>query len=182
MFTPFEKRKLIKSSPLLSWPTTESTVGFAPSADVYPEGTKITIRTLEGDVDTLTDKGVYLMIGIQGEVYPIKKERFEASYSVPGEAYHVETEYTPLILNRLTGEKRVLLPYAKACIPKDDKLVRATALEKDTKVFTRWDTERYYHGDAGDFLAANEGAYEDCYIVRKDIFALTYEPCEEPEK
>ena len=150
-------------------------VGFAPSADVYPEGTKITIRTIEGDVDTVTASDMYLMIGIQGEVYPIKKERFEKSYTVPGGVYSLETEYTPSILNRYTGGRTVILPYAKTCIPKDDKFVRARILTKDTKVFTAWDTERYYHGCIGDYLVANEDNYTDCYIVRGDIFAETYE-------
>jgi len=152
-------------------------VGFAKSAEVFPEGTKITIRTLEGDVDTVTDNDVYLMIGIQGEVYPIKKERFEMSYTVPGDDYSVEAEYTPSILNRFTGEKKLILPFAKTCIPKDDKLVRARVLTKDTKVFTSWDTERYYHGGEGDLLVANEGDYGDCYIVRGDIFKDSYQPC-----
>ena len=163
----FSKMPLYKKLPL--------PIGFAPSADVFPEGTKITIRTLEGDVDTVTDNGVYLMIGIQGEVYPIKKERFELSYTVPGDSYQSESEYKPAILNRFTGEKRKLLKYAKACVPKDEKLVRARVLDKDTKVFTEWDTERYYHGGIGDLLVANEGGYDDCYIVRKDIFLVSYE-------
>lgn len=149
-------------------------VGFVPSCDVFPAGTKITIRTLEGDVDTVTDGDVYLMIGIQGEVYPIKKERFEKSYSVPGEMYCIETDYMPTILNRFTDERQNLIPFAKICIPRDDKLVRARILEKDTKVFTQWDTERYYQGLAGDYLVANEGDYDDCYIVRKDIFIDSY--------
>jgi len=150
-------------------------VGFVQSTDIFPEGTKITIRTIEGDVDTVTNSGMYLMIGIQGEVYPIKKERFEQSYTVPGEAYTVESEYIPSILNRFSGEKTLILPFAKTCIPKDDKIVRARALTKDTKVFTAWDTERYYFGGIGDFLVANEGDYDDCYIVKREIFADSYE-------
>ncbi|MCL1829100.1 MAG: hypothetical protein FWG32_06355 [Oscillospiraceae bacterium] len=152
-------------------------VGFAPGADVFPENTKITIRTLEGDVDTITTGDVYLMIGIRGEVYPIKKERFDLSYTVPGGPYRTKAEYTPAVINRFTGEKKVILPYAKTCIPRENKLVRARVLEKDTKVFTQWDTERYYHGGPGDFLAADEGGYSDCYIVRRDIFRESYELC-----
>ena len=149
-------------------------VGFVPSADVFPEGTKITIRTLEGDVDTVTSGRVYLMIGIQGEVYPIGKEQFEASYTELGTSYRVESEYTPTIQNGFTGEKRSILPFAKACVPRDDKLVRARVLEKYTKVFTQWDTERYYYGGIGDFLVANETDYGDCYLVKRDIFFFSY--------
>ena len=149
-------------------------VGFAVSTDIFPEGTKITIRTLEGDIDTMTGINIYLMIGIEGEVYPIMREKFEASYSVSDTAYTEEREYQPAILNRLNGERKIILPFAKTCVPKDTKLVRAKMLERDTKVFTNWDTEKYFTGTAGDYIVANEGSYSDCYIVRGDIFAKTY--------
>ncbi len=149
-------------------------VGFAKSTDVFPGGTRITIRTLEGDVDTITDDDVYLMIGIKGEVYPIKKARFEASYNVPEQPYTSKQEYAPAILNRFTGERREITSYAQTCVPTDEKLVRAKALTKPAKVFTEWDAEKYYTGDVGDWLVANEGNYDDCYIVRNDIFEMSY--------
>ena len=152
----------------------QSPVGFVPSTDIFKAGTKITIRTLEGDVDNVAGDDIYLMIGIIGEVYPIKKEQFEASYNVLDAPYSLQLEYTPAVLNRITGERKIILPFAKTCIPNDYKLVRAKALEKDTKVFTQWDTDKYFCGVAGDWLMANEGRYEDCYIVRSDIFAESY--------
>ena len=152
-------------------------VGVANSTDIFPDGIKVTIRTLEGDVDTVTGDGIYFMIGVQGEVYPIKRERFKASYSILAEPYCEKAMYTPVILNRINGERREILPFAKACVPKDSKFVRARAVEKETKVFTSWDTEKYFHGGKGDFLVANEDNYDDCYIVRRDIFFDTYEPC-----
>lgn len=151
-----------------------SPVGYAKSTDIFPSGTKITIRTLEGDVDTIADDAMYLMIGIKGEVYPIMKDRFEASYDVSGFPYTAQLEYIPAILNRFTGERREIWHYAMTCIPKDEKLVRAKPLDKATKVFTGWDTEKYFSGVAGDWLVANEGSYDDCYIVRGDIFSESY--------
>jgi phosphoglycolate phosphatase len=151
-------------------------VGYVKSTDLFPDGTKITIRTLEGDIDTSTGRNIYLMIGIQGEVYPILREKFESSYKPLDEAYRRQTEYTPTILNRATGERAELLAAAKVCEPKDTKLVRAGALEKDTKVFSHWDTERYFYGSKGDYLAANEGDYGDCYVIKGDIFMNSYEP------
>ena len=150
--------------------------GFAVSAEIFPEGSKITVRTLEGDIDAVTGNNIYLMIGIQGEVYPIFREKFEASYNISDLPYAEKTEYTPAILNRLTGERKVILPFAKTCVPKESKLVRAKALEKDAKLFTHWDTEKYFTGSAGDYIVANEGSYPDCYIVRGDIFLKTYKP------
>jgi len=149
-------------------------VGFAKSTDVFPAGSRITIRTLEGDVDAVTQDDIFLMIGIIGEVYPIKKDRFKASYHAMDTPYCARLEYVPAILNRLTGERRELSPYGKTCVPRDEKLVRGVMLEKATKVFTGWDTEKYFSGDKGDWLVASEGSYEDCYIVRGDIFAKSY--------
>ena len=150
-------------------------VGFAPSTDIFPAGAKITVRTLEGDVDTVTCEEIYLMVGVLCEVYPILRKRFEDDYRILGEPYGKESEYAPAILDRLTGERRGILPFTKTCVPKESKLVRARELEKDAKVFTRWDTDSYFYGGPGDYLAANEDDYADCYVVRRDIFLSTYE-------
>jgi phosphoglycolate phosphatase len=107
-------------------------------------------------------------------VYPIRRERFEASYDVTADSYRKEAAYLPALLNRITGERREILPLARACISRDSKLVRAKPLKKDTKVFTSWDTEKYFTGGAGDYLVANADDYDDCYIVRQDIFADSY--------
>ena len=162
----FGAMKLYKKLPV--------SVGYAKSTDIFPKGAKITVRTLEGDIDTATADDIYLMIGILGEVYPIKQERFEASYRVLELPYSPTLDYVPAIISRITGERREIMPFAKACIPTDNKLVRAATLKKPSKVFTAWDTDKYFTGQPGDWLVANEGSYSDCYIVRGDIFAKTY--------
>ena len=163
----FSEMKMYKKLPI--------PVGFVKSTDVFPSGSKITVRTLEGDVDRMADEDVYLMIGIEGEIYPIKRERFEASYNVASTSYLSTSEkYVPAILNRITGESKKISPYAQVCVPKDEKLVRARILSKSTKIFTTWDTEKYFKGIKGDWLVANEGSYDDCYIVTGNIFLDTY--------
>ncbi len=154
-------------------------VGYAASTDIFPDGTKITIRTLEGDIDTVTKENIYLMIGILGEVYPIMRSRFEVAYNATDEPYRQQTEYQPILLDRVTGERREVVPFAKKCVPKGTKLVRARILEKDTKVFSYWDTDKYFFGSKGDYLVANEGKYDDCYIVRGDIFGDSYCACKD---
>jgi phosphoglycolate phosphatase len=163
----FGAMRLYKKLPL--------TVGFARSVDIFPPGAKITVRTLEGDVDTVAGEDVYFMIGIRGEAYPIKKERFLASYSASKTPYNVKAEYAPAVIDKSTGERKDILPFAKSCVPNGEKLVRARVLERDTKVFTQWDTEKYFSGARGDWLVANEGSWDDCYIVRSDIFRDSYE-------
>ena len=151
------------------------TVGYVKSTDAFAAGTKITIRTLEGDIDSVTNDNLYLMIGVKGETYPIRKNSFEASYNALGRPFSPKLEYIPAVLNRLTGQRCEILSYAKSCVPNNEKLVRARVLEKAAKVFTQWDTEKYFSGQPGDWLVANEGSHDDCYIVRSDIFAESYE-------
>jgi phosphoglycolate phosphatase len=150
-------------------------IGFAQTTDIFPEKSRITVRTLEGDIDTIAGENVYLMIGIEGEVYPILREKFERSYFVLEDEYTAKTEYQPIVVDRVTGEKHSLLPYAKTCIPNGEKIIRAKVLAGDTKVFSYWDKEKYFFGKAGDILAANEGDFSDCYVIRGSIFENTYE-------
>jgi phosphoglycolate phosphatase len=157
-------------------------VGFAQSTDIFPltanaKAAKITIRTLEGDVDIALAEDLYLMIGIQGEVYPIRRGKFEQSYTRLHIKYDAALEYLPVVTYQRTGEKLSLIPFAEYCLPTGEKFVRARELQKDTKVFTSWDTEKYYLGHAGDFLAAYDNDFNDCYIINKDIFYKTYAEC-----
>ncbi len=152
-----------------------TSVGYLPSCDVFASGTPILIRTLEGDIETFADENIYLMIGILGEVYPIKKDKFERNYIVQDGKYTKQFDYPPQIKHRLTGERKSLLDYAHFCKPIGEKLVNALPLCRPTKVFTAWDTERYFAGEHGDYLVASVGEYNDVYIVAKDIFTQTYE-------
>ena len=150
-------------------------VGFARSAHVFPKSTKITIRTLEGDIDTAVNDNVYLMIGIEGEAYPILSNKFEKGYTEMDLPYEAFTTYNPVIINRETGEKRQIADFARVCVPKGTKVVRAAKLTKPTKVFSNWDKERYFVGMPGDFIVADDGDLSDCHIIQRDIFYSSYE-------
>jgi len=149
-------------------------VGFAKCEDLFQTGTKITIRTMEGDLDLIADENIYFMIGIEGEVYPILNAKFEKNYIAMDDEYLQVSEYPPTVINRLTGRKQSLVRFAKTCFPKSEKIIKAKQIEKRTKVFTYWDTEKYFSGKPGDFLAANENDLQDCYIINERIFQKTY--------
>ena len=150
-------------------------VGFALITDLFEEGTPISIRTLEGDIDTVASADIYIMIGLSGEVYPIKKAKFELGYKTQNAAYNMDLEYLPTVVNRVTGERKSLLPYFRSCLPRQSKVVHARAILKDTKVFTEWDTDKYFTGMAGDYIAASADNFNDIYIINRDIFGKTYE-------
>lgn len=150
-------------------------VGFVHLIDVVPNETPITIRTLEGDLDVVASEDTYAMIGIEGEVYPIKREKFESSYQILDEAYDAEFEYFPSIRHKGNGKVIDLQPYAKKCVSKGESFIYSKPLEKAVKVFTQWDPDTYMSGGPGDYLAVRQDDLKDVYIIEKNIFAKTYD-------
>lgn len=157
--------------------------GFAYASHLFPIGTPATIRTLEGDVDVIIDDEVILMIGIKGEIYPIKKEKFERTYQKTDKKYDLETyavqaEYVPTIRNRIDGSSVEITAYAQVCMPTLETHIHARELKSMVKVFTAWDREKYMLGKPGDFLAVRCEDKHDIYVVERDIFYKSYEEME----
>lgn len=152
--------------------------GFVNPSEFLPEGTPIVIRTLEGDVEQEVDKDFYIMIGLKGEVYPIKKENFQRGYEVLDEDYEFNAMYEPAI--HLKNERKIinLVSYAKPCINNVVSSIYAKELTKMVKVFTMWDEDNYYFGKPGDFIACSKDDHKDVYVIERDIFFKTYEKIE----
>lgn len=158
----------------------ELVLGFVRPSRVYPIGTDITIRTLEGDLDIEVTDDVVIMIGIKGEVYPIALDKFERSYRVLCESSDlkdtsIQMKYIPAIKNRKDNSTIQITRFAGSCMTTDRSKIYARPLKKTTKIFTAWDEEKYMLGKVGDYLAVREDDAHDIYAVEKKIFGLTYE-------
>ncbi len=149
--------------------------GFVCSVDVFPEGTKCKLRTLEGDVYITASENIYIMIGKLGEAYPMEKKVFDSKYQPLDQPFEEEFEYYPSVINLEEGKSYPLMPYVRSCMSGIGAPISARPLEKYTKVFTRWNYEAYMSGAKGDMLCWTDGDDRDVYIVKKDIFDLTYE-------
>lgn len=150
-------------------------LGFVPTTDIYPEGTPIQIRTLEGDVDIDVSEDIYLMIGKRGEVYPIKKDKFEKSYIVSDQPLELNSDYNPHIKNRSTGVAFEFKTISSTCLPSGDVFIYAKQSTRSTKIFTSWDHEGYMIGKKGDYIAVRNDDLKDVYIIDEDIFYETYD-------
>jgi len=149
--------------------------GYVDPKAMNLTGIGVSIRTMEGDIDiTLTDS-MYIMIGIEGEIYPSSIDHFEKSYIYSDEPYTFPGEYEPTIKESKSGNKISIVDYAKSCISTGKRTVYAQKLNHRIKLFTQWDEEKYYLAKPGDYLVAPIDNPEDVYIVRNEIFATTYE-------
>ena len=149
--------------------------GYAPSVSAFPDGAAMCVRTLEGDLNLFATPDIYLMVGVEGEVYPIRRKNFLRSYEPLDTPYALQTEYDPMVIDRISGERVSLLPLTRCCRARAGSRVHAEELRRPTKVFTAWDEMRYMYGAAGDFIAVRVDDPTDVYIVRRDIFQRTYE-------
>lgn len=157
-------------------------IGYVRATDLYAVGTRVSVRTLEGDIPFVVKEDTYFMIGIEGEVYKNDEAYFLSHNDPTDEPYEIQGEYAPTIhtaINAIEMPEEDLRPkelkdYAKTCIPKGGSRVHARQLTRRTKVFVTW-SESYMYGKPGDFLAARAENPKDIYIIQKDIMAKSYE-------
>ncbi|MCL2053835.1 MAG: DHH family phosphoesterase [Oscillospiraceae bacterium] len=164
----------LKISEMKKFKKKKRPVYYAKTADIFKKETPLTIRTLEGDAEVESSDDIYLMIGIEGEVYPIKSEKFYRSYRVLDVAHDYNFEYPPSVINRISTESVKIMGFAKPCISTGDVYIYAAPLTRNTKVFTIWNEDEYMAGRPGDYVAVRADDHHDVYIIRGDIFSGTY--------
>ena len=154
-------------------------VGYVPANKLGMNGQIALLRTMEGDVDVALSEDVYIMIGVEGEIYPSKAEKFARNYTCLDEPYVFPGEYAPVVKNSKEGVNIEILPYAKTCISKECSQIVGKKLDHRVKVFTSWDEEKYYLGRPGDYLVARKEDPSDVYVIAGKIFDMTYEAVKE---
>jgi len=156
-------------------------IGYVHTTDLFPVGTDIIIRTIEGDTHVTSDPEIFIMVGICQEIWPRKRSNFESTYDVPEGAYEPDksfwedNHYEPTVKDRIFGESIPLGPYIRPCVPCGEAVIFGKKLEKRTKVFTSWNQEGYMFGDIGDYLAVRGDDFNDAYVIEREIFYKTYE-------
>ncbi len=149
-------------------------VGYVEAQKIAEPGRKVCIRTLEGDIEVSVDTDVIIILGIEGEVYPMNRAKFEKSYRLSDEPYIFPGEYPPVVIDSGSGERIELLPLASSCITKGGAGIYAKKLDHRIKIFTTWDPDRYFLGVEGDYKAVRADDHKDVYIIAADVFAKSY--------
>ena len=115
------------------------------------------------------------MFGIFGEVYPIRKKNFDASYEVTEKKPEICAKYEPTVIVQEEQTSRKLLAMAKGCIPKKGVPILAKRLTRALKLYTVWDEDNYMYGRPGDYVAVRQDNPKDVYIIMGEVFEKTYE-------
>lgn len=149
--------------------------GFFVPSEIYPLGTQLLVRSLEGDATFRVEEDSIVMIGIRGEVYVSRREVFDKNYKVLDDKYNLRLEYTPTVKNMDNGESMSIRPYAKMCVSEAGNVILAKKIDRTTKVFTKWNPKEYLKGEKGDYIAAKESDTDDVYIINDEIFHESYE-------
>ena len=149
--------------------------GCVKLTDLFLPGTECKIRTLEGDVRVTSTEELYIMIGYQGEAYPVEENVLRNRYELLEATYEKQFEYPPTVINLQENKSYDLMPVAKQCSAASGARILARPLLKPTKVFNRWNYEGYMSGKPGDMLCYSETDIQDVYIIRKEIFQNTYQ-------
>lgn len=149
--------------------------GCVRLTDVFKPGTECKVRTLEGDVFVTCNDDTYIMIGYNGEVYPIESKVFESKYEWAEGIYDKSFEYAPSVINLAENRPYEIMDYVRPCKASNNSVILARPLEKYTKVFTRWNYETYMYGKAGDMLCVSKNDKSDIYIAKKEIFKKIYD-------
>lgn len=170
----YEKDDLSDKGKFSLYQKKKLTYGYIKTTDLFQNGTECKVRTYEGDVFITASDDIYLMIGYYGEVYPIEKQVFEKKYHQRPDNFYKDFEYAPSVRNLHNDEMYELLPYAKQCFSRSDAKIYAKPLEKATKVFTKWDYEKYMMGNVGDYICYTWSDENDIYIINKEVFKETY--------
>ena len=153
---------------------------FVKTTDIANAGCKLLVKSLENESGTeiTVSENLYIMIGCRGEVYYIEKEKFDSTYEVTEEILDIfeqMLDFLPEVETVPEGEYISLDEMARLCFPKSGKGIYVKQLEERTKVFPADDSEDYFLGRPGDYMAVRADDLSDIYIIRKDIFRQTYE-------
>ena len=158
---------------VLAYEKLPALVGYVPCCDLFPDKTSLHIRMLEGDIDIQVSPDTYLLIGTAGEIYPIGKAKFLASYTPSERVFSLDVAYPPVVLDKDTGTRVYLFRVARSATSQKSR-VSARQLTRGLKIFTTWDSEHYFKGEPGDWVAIRNDDPTDAYIIKADIFPSLY--------
>lgn len=170
----YAKKFKLNTSKMRPFEKIPQSMGCVKLSDIFPTGTPVNIRTVEGDIDAVVSKDAYIMLDSEGGIFPVKENKLLNTYQLTNFMFTREFDYEPRIKNAVTGEIKTLLPFAKAVRSIVSEFIYAMPLEQPVKLFTTWSDDRYFTGQVGDYLAVRADDEHDIFIIKADSIGRLY--------
>ena len=153
---------------------------YVKTTDMVSVGKTLRIKSLENEsgLEIVAAEDTYIMIGCRGEVYDIRRHKFENSYEIteePLDVFEQMMDFWPEVQMLPEREFLSIDQYAHLCYPKPGAGIYGRRLEKRTKIFPVGEGHEYFLGREGDYMAVSPDDLTDIYVIRGDIFEQTYE-------
>ncbi len=166
---------IVEESSLQTYTLKPTKLGFVRADELFEAGTKMTIRTISGDMEVYVRCGMVLLVGVKGEIYILDGDEFERDYQILEETFSLdESEYEPTIKNNRDTRNLYLLEEVGACIAKKSIPVKAKCLDRKIKLFTQWNDNEYLVGNVGDYMVVRGKDMHELNIIKKEIFTQFY--------
>ena len=149
--------------------------GFVIPSNIVPIGTKLLVRSFEGDIDVVVNDETVIMIGSRGEAFITSKEYFEANFVPQDNLYRPNVDYFPTARISSSGISLELAPFTFACLFPGGNRIYVKKLGCTTKIFGKWSGTEYLKGNPGDYLAAREDDPSDVFIISAENFLQKYQ-------
>lgn len=155
-------------------------LGFVRTTDVRPEGTHMTIRTQEGDLQVIARQELYLLIGGRGQVMIRTGEEFARDYRILEGRYRLEEwekciEYVPTVRSSGQAQSTFLVEEAGLCAAVGEAFCYGRQLQKRIKLFPATGKAGYRVGEAGDYLMVSASEEAGILVVEKKAFENLFE-------
>lgn len=136
------------------------------STDIAPQGTAISLSTLEGEVVVTAGEDTLVMVGPCQDVYPVTRGLFSQQYKIVSDS----VDAVESLACRYGWDSKKLSP----CRLKTLSYIYATAVDRDFSVYVKEHRATIY-GKAGDYYAISPHRSDSPYIIQADVMAKTYE-------
>ena len=150
--------------------------GYVRSTELAEKGTRLTIRSINGDQELEAKEDVFLIFGLDGEVRRVTEAALQGRYrSYPDWEFSLrKAEYCPTVKNHSTGIVMSPLGLTRVCVPKGHMTVYARKLERKVKLFPKGEEDSYLLGRVGDYLVSRTQNIQDAFIVERERFEQRY--------
>lgn len=153
---------------------------FLEAGILFQPGERISLRNRNGNTELVVEDGTYITMERDGTTHAMSREIFEKYMAetqepIPGD-YIDRIEYVPVIKNLTDGSSYLLSKYCKLAVPRESFRIYVKELDKNVKLFPKWNGDKYMLGMPGDFLTVSEDDLHNIFIEKKENFAEKFYP------